>query len=116
MALRGFEGFAHDFAERFGEKILAVFVEAEEEVFHRCFVHGHQFGRGEERRIERFCAACRPANLQAAPGEMSSRRIDKKRAGIDNRFAFQIDRTRCCAGDRVDIRFGSAVDLWCFIT
>src|SRR2546423_13858420 len=101
VTLCGFESTAEDFAEGFGEEILAVFVEAKEEVFHRRFVDGDQSGLGKEGGIEGFGATSGTADLQAARGEVRSHRIDKKRARIDDGFAFQIGWTRGCAGDRV---------------
>src|SRR2546421_10486418 len=52
VTLCGFESTAEDFAQRFGEEILAVFVEAKEEVFHWRFMDRDEFRRRKKRRIE----------------------------------------------------------------
>jgi len=46
FSLRCLEGLAEDFAEGFGEEVLAVFVEAEEQVFHGRVVDGDEFWIG----------------------------------------------------------------------
>src|SRR5437764_13489080 len=67
-----FESPAENFAQRFGEEILAVFVEPKDEFFHRGFVDGDQSGRGKEGGIEGFGATSGAADLQAARGEEGS--------------------------------------------
>src|SRR5258706_11786489 len=52
VALRRFESSPEDFAEGFGEKVLAVFIQAKEQVLHRRFVNRDEFWRREKRRIK----------------------------------------------------------------
>src|SRR2546421_11568387 len=52
VTLCGFESTAEDFAERFGKQVLAVLVEAKEEVFHLRFVNRDEFWHREKSGIE----------------------------------------------------------------
>src|SRR5258706_5183195 len=88
VALRRFKSPPKDFAQRFGEKVLAVFIKTKEQVLHRSFVNRDEFSRREKRRIERIRSSRRPADLHAARGEVRSHRIDKKCPRIDDGFAF----------------------------
>jgi len=93
-----------------GEKILAVFVEAEEEVFNWRLVNGDELGG--ERRRDRRSRRGGSGRWDSKPRQMrgGAHGVDEECAGIGDGFAFQIGGASGRASNRIDVRFGSAIN------